>query len=61
VNTFTNHSDRNTVIKLSAFISGCTIPVWNECNAQKMVTLKAKEESGSWGASVRDFIMAAAA
>jgi hypothetical protein len=32
---------------------------WNEGNAQEMVTLKAKEESGSWGASVRDFIMAA--
>jgi hypothetical protein len=26
---------------------------------QYMVTLKAKEESGRWGASVRDFIMAA--
>jgi hypothetical protein len=32
---------------------------WNEANAQEMVTLKAKEESGIWGASVRDFIMAA--
>jgi hypothetical protein len=32
---------------------------WNEDNAQEMVTLKAKEESGMWGASVRDFIMAA--
>jgi hypothetical protein len=32
---------------------------WNEGNAQEMVTLKAKEESGSWGASVRDFIIAA--
>jgi hypothetical protein len=32
---------------------------WNEGNAQEMVTLKAKEESGMWGASVRDFIMAA--
>jgi hypothetical protein len=32
---------------------------WNEANAQEMVTLKAKEASGSWGASVRDFIMAA--
>jgi hypothetical protein len=32
---------------------------WNEGNAQEMITLKAKEESGSWGASVRDFIMAA--
>jgi hypothetical protein len=32
---------------------------WNEGNAQEMVTLKAKEESGIWGASVRDFIMAA--
>ncbi|MDR3130104.1 MAG: hypothetical protein LBU18_01000, partial [Treponema sp.] len=32
---------------------------WNEAHAQEMVTLKAKEESGSWGASVRDFIMAA--
>jgi hypothetical protein len=28
---------------------------WNEGNAQEMVTLKAKEESGSWGTSVRDF------
>jgi transposase len=32
---------------------------WNEGNAQEMVTLKAKEESGSWGASVQDFIIAA--
>jgi hypothetical protein len=32
---------------------------WNEANAQEKVTLKAKEASGSWGASVRDFIMAA--
>jgi hypothetical protein len=32
---------------------------WNEGNAQDMVTLKAKEESGRWGASVWDFIMAA--
>jgi hypothetical protein len=32
---------------------------WNEATAQDMVTLKAKEESGIWGASVRDFIMAA--
>jgi hypothetical protein len=32
---------------------------WNEGNAQEMVTLKAKKASGSWGASVRDFIMAA--
>jgi hypothetical protein len=32
---------------------------WNEANAQEMVTLKAKEESGNWGAAVRDFIMAA--
>jgi hypothetical protein len=32
---------------------------WNEGNAQEMVTIKAKEESGDWGASVRDFIMAA--
>ncbi|MDR0589275.1 MAG: ISKra4 family transposase, partial [Spirochaetaceae bacterium] len=32
---------------------------WNESTAQDMVTLKAKEESGLWGASVRDFIMAA--
>jgi type I restriction enzyme R subunit len=32
---------------------------WNEGNAQELVTLKAKEESGSWGVSVRDFIMAA--
>jgi hypothetical protein len=31
---------------------------WDEAHAQEMVTLKAKEESGSWGASVRDFIMA---
>jgi hypothetical protein len=32
---------------------------WDEAHAQEMVTLKAKEESGNWGASVRDFIMAA--
>jgi hypothetical protein len=32
---------------------------WNEAHAQERVTLKAKEESGSWGASVQDFIMAA--
>jgi hypothetical protein len=32
---------------------------WDEGHAQEMVTLKAKEESGSWGASVRDFIIAA--
>jgi hypothetical protein len=32
---------------------------WNKANAQEMVTLKAKEESGNWGAAVRDFIMAA--
>ncbi|MDR0583148.1 MAG: hypothetical protein LBG57_02195, partial [Treponema sp.] len=32
---------------------------WNEATAQDMVTLKAREESGIWGASVRDFIMAA--
>jgi hypothetical protein len=32
---------------------------WNEPTAQDMVTLKAKEESGIWGASVRNFIMAA--
>ncbi|MDR0628035.1 MAG: hypothetical protein LBG24_00010 [Treponema sp.] len=32
---------------------------WNEPTAQDMVTLKAKEESGLWGASVRNFIMAA--
>jgi hypothetical protein len=32
---------------------------WHEPTAQDMVTLKAKEESGIWGASVRDFIMAA--
>jgi hypothetical protein len=32
---------------------------WNEGNAWEMVTLKAKEESGNWGAAVRNFIMAA--
>jgi hypothetical protein len=32
---------------------------WNEPAAQDMVTLKAKEESGIWAASVRNFIMAA--
>ncbi|MDR0629751.1 MAG: hypothetical protein LBG24_08985, partial [Treponema sp.] len=32
---------------------------WNEPTAQAMVTLKAKEESGIWGTSVRNFIMAA--
>jgi hypothetical protein len=32
---------------------------WNEATARDMVTLKAKEEGGIWGASVRDFIMAA--
>ncbi|MDR0637095.1 MAG: hypothetical protein LBF87_08455 [Treponema sp.] len=37
---------------------------WNEPTAQDMVALKAKEESGIWGArtcgsTVRDFIMAA--
>jgi hypothetical protein len=32
---------------------------WKEAHAQEMVTLKAKEESGRWGASVQDFIMAA--
>ncbi|MDR0656086.1 MAG: hypothetical protein LBG22_07205, partial [Treponema sp.] len=32
---------------------------WNEPAAQDMVTLKAKEESGIWGTSVRNFIMAA--
>jgi hypothetical protein len=32
---------------------------WNEGNTQERVTLKAKEESGNWSASVRDFIMAA--
>jgi hypothetical protein len=33
--------------------------MWNEPNAQDMVTLKSKEESGIWDASVRDFITAA--
>jgi len=33
--------------------------MWNEPNAQDMVTLKSKEESGIWNASVRDFITAA--
>jgi hypothetical protein len=32
---------------------------WNEAHAQEMITLKAKEESGNWGAAVRDFLMAA--
>jgi hypothetical protein len=33
--------------------------MWNETSAQRMVTLKSKEESGIWGAAVRDFILAA--
>jgi hypothetical protein len=32
---------------------------WNETNAREMITLKAKEESGNWGAAVRNFIMTA--
>jgi hypothetical protein len=31
----------------------------DEAHAQEMVTLKVKEESGRWGASVRGFIIAA--
>jgi hypothetical protein len=34
--------------------------MWNETNAQYMLTLKSKEESGPWGPSVRNFILAAA-
>jgi hypothetical protein len=34
--------------------------MWNERNAQYMLTLKSKEESGLWGPSVRDFISTAA-
>jgi hypothetical protein len=33
--------------------------MWNEPNAQDMVTLKSKEESGIWDTSVRAFITAA--
>jgi hypothetical protein len=33
--------------------------MWNEAIAQRIVTLKSKEESGIWGATVRDFILAA--
>ncbi|MDR3343747.1 MAG: hypothetical protein LBT14_13410 [Treponema sp.] len=33
--------------------------MWNDPTAQDMVPLKFKEESGIWGTSVREFIMAA--
>jgi hypothetical protein len=33
--------------------------MWNEACAQHILTLKAKEESGLWGAAVCDFILAA--
>ena len=34
--------------------------MWNEKNAQYMLTLKSKEESGLWGPAVRNFISTAA-
>jgi hypothetical protein len=39
--------------------SGYPWPSWNEVNAQDIVTLKSREESGIWDASVRDLITAA--